>query len=275
MPRPIWNGSISFGLVNIPVKIYNATQKKALHFHQLRASDGCRIRLRRICENDEQEVANEEIVKGYELSSDRYVVVSEQELQNLNPKTSRSIDIEDFVELQQIDPLYYERSYYLFPDKGAAKAYKLLLTAMQTAKKTAIARIVLRNKQHLAAIRPAGNVLTLSTMFFAEEIVALDTIEGLPGEDISPTERELDMAEQLIKSLTATFNPQKYHDEYRAKILEMIENKAEGQQAVVSPEAEKGKGKVIDLMAALEASIASVKKQESPNKTRRKKTRAQ
>lgn len=275
MPRPIWSGSISFGLVNIPIKLFNATKKQTLHFHQLRAKDGCRIRLKRICENDEKEVANEEIVKGYELSSDRYVVISEQDLQNLSPKASRSIDIEDFVELEQIDPLYYQQSYYLVPDKGAGKAYTLLFTAMQNAKKTAIARIVLRNKQHLAAIRPANNVLTLSTMFFAEEIISIDTLEGLPDNELVPNERELAMAEQLITSLTSTFSPEKYHDEYREKVLEMIETKAEGQQTIAAPAADQVKGKVIDLMTALEASIASIKKQDTPTKTRRKKARAQ
>lgn len=274
MPRPIWSGSISFGLVNIPIKLYNATKKQTLPFHQLRASDGCRIRLKRICEVDGKEVANESIVKGYELSPDRYVVISEQELHNLNPKTNRSIDIEDFVDLQQIDPLYYEHSYYLVPDKGAAKAYALLLLSMHKSEKIAIARIVLRNKQHLAALRPSGSVLTLSTMFFADEIIARDNLEGLPAEDTKPTDRELDMAEQLIKSLTAAFNPQKYHDEHRQRILEMIEIKAEGQQTVVSQTVDEGKGKVIDLMAALEASIASVKKTDVSTKTRRQKARA-
>jgi len=274
LPRPIWSGSISFGLVNVPIKMYNSIKKKTLHFHQLRQSDGCRIRLKRVCATDDSEVANEQIVKGYEISPEQYVVVSQAELDALSPKASRSIDIEDFVQLEQIDPIYFEHSYYLVPDKGANKAYSLLLAAMKKSQRVAIARLVIRNKQYLTAIRPTERTLTLSTMYFADEIIAQTDIEGLPSLDSEPEKRELSIALQLIESLSTDFNPEKYHDEYREKVLAMIEKKAEGQQVISQPAAEQG-AKVIDLMAALEASLAAINKEKPPAKVRRKKARAQ
>ncbi|VBB08678.1 ku bact: ku protein [Lucifera butyrica] len=271
MPRPIWSGAISFGLVNIPVKLFNAVKKKTLHFHQLRRSDACRIRLKRVCALDDKEVPAEEIVKGYELSSNQYVVVTNEELEALSPEASRGIEIEDFVQWEQIDPVYFEHSYYLIPDKGAGKAYTLLLSAMQKTKKVALARFILRSKQYLAAIRPAENLLVLATMFFADEVVAREELNDLPA-SVEPPERELKMAEQLIESLASDFAPAKYQDEYREKVLAMIERKAEGEQTVTQPAAQE-KGKVIDLMAALEASLAAIKDTPAA-KPRRKKSRA-
>lgn len=278
MARPMWNGSISFGLVNVPVKMFTSVKRKTLHFNQLRASDGCRIRLKKVCSADGTEVASENIIRGYEISPERYVTITDEELQVLNPKTTRSIDIEDFVSLEEIDPIYFEQSYYLVPDKGAAKAYSLLFAAMKKTNKIAIARIVMRNKEYLAAIRPAGRALSLATMYFSDEIVSQDELEALP-EDIAPDERELTMAEQLINSLSAVFEPEKYHDEYREKVLDLIEKKAEGQTVTLQPAAPEG-GKVIDLMAALEASLKAMKKNDSqeaakPPRTRRKKAGAQ
>ncbi|WP_312524112.1 Ku protein [Anaerospora sp.] len=278
MARPMWNGSISFGLVNVPVKMFNSVKKKTLHFNQLRASDGCRIRLKKVCSNDGAEVESEDIIRGYEISPERYVTVTDEELQVLNPKTTRSIDIEDFVSLEEIDPIYFEQSYYLVPDKGAAKAYSLLFAAMKKTNKIAIARIVMRNKQYLAAIRPAGRALSLATMYFADEIVSQNDLEALPA-DIEPNERELTMAEQLITSLSSPFEPEKYKDEYREKVLDLIEKKAEGQTVTLQPAAPEG-GKVIDLMAALEASLKAMKKEDSPEsekpvRSRRKKASAQ
>lgn len=278
MARPMWNGSISFGLVNVPVKMFNSVKKKTLHFNQLRASDGCRIRLKKVCSSDGTEVESEDIIRGYEISPERYVTVTDEELQVLNPKTTRSIDIEDFVSLEEIDPVYFEQSYYLVPDKGAAKAYSLLFAAMKKTNKIAIARIVMRNKQYLAVIRPAGRALSLATMYFADEIVSQNDLEALP-EDIEPNERELTMAEQLITSLSSPFEPEKYKDEYREKVLDLIEKKAEGQTVTLQPAAPEG-GKVIDLMAALEASLKAMKKEgspesEKPARSRRKKASAQ
>ncbi|AIF52162.1 Ku protein [Pelosinus sp. UFO1] len=272
MPRPVWSGSISFGLVNIPIKLYNAVKKKTLHFHQLRKSDGCRIRLKRVCANDGSEVPNEEIVKGYEISPEQYVVLSSEEIENVYPKSSRRIQIDDFVRLEEIDPIYFEHSYYLTPDKGMEKAYSLLLFAMKKSQKTAIANFVLRNKQYIAAIRPTENAITLSTMFFSDEIIPQKELEDLPSIENEPDQRELTIALQLIESLSSNFAPEKYHNEYREKILSMIERKAEGQVITQQPAAEQG-GKVVDLMAALEASLAALKKK-TPAKTRRKKAHA-
>ena len=275
MKRPIWSGAITFGLVNVPVKLFSTVKRRTIRFNQLRKSDGCRIKQKKVCATDGVEVASQEIVKGYEVSPERYVVVTDEELSALSPRASRHIDIQDFVALDQIDPIYYVQSYYLVPDKGAAKAYSLLLTAMKKSNKVAIAKFVLRNKEYLSAIRPAANILSLSTMYFADEVISHTELEGLPQEEGEPSERELKVALQLVDSLTNDFEPAKYKDEYRDKVLHLIEDKAEG-QTVVSPEvAEDQKGKVIDLMAALEASLAAVKSNNQNSKVRKRKTRAQ
>ncbi|MCE5287076.1 MAG: Ku protein [Pelosinus sp.] len=275
MARPMWNGSISFGLVNIPIKLFNAVKRKTLHFNQLRKSDGCRIRLKKTCQNDGQEVANEDIVKGYEISPDRYVIVSAADLEALQPKTSRIIEIETFIHLDEIHPILYDQSYYLVPDKGAVKPYSLLFAAMQESKKVAIAKFTLRNKEYLAAIHPVGHALTLSTMFFANEIVDQTELEDLPSAETAVAKKELAIAMQLIDSLSSNFVHESYHDEYREKALAMIEKKAEGQEIVEQKaEAVPQKGKVIDLMDALEASLTALKKKPAA-KERRKKARAQ
>jgi DNA end-binding protein Ku len=257
MPRSIWTGAISFGLVNVPVKLYSAVSKKTVRFHQLHEADGVRIQQKRICPADGQEVAWEEIVKGYEISPDHYVVVTPEELEALDPKKTKTIDIEEFVDLEDIDPLYYDHPYYLLPGQGAAKPYKLLADAMKDANKVAIARVVIRTKEQLVAIRPVGDVLAMATMNFADEVVDPDSFDETPGEDVDTTKRELDMARQLIESLTASFDPEKFHDEYREAVLELIEKKAEGQEIVLQPVEEPEK--VPDLMAALEQSLAAAK----------------
>jgi DNA end-binding protein Ku len=274
MLRPIWNGAITFGLVNVPIKLYSTVRKRNVRFNQLRKSDGCRIQQKKVCATDGAEVANQEIVKGYEVSPDRYVVVTDEELSALSPRASRNIDIQDFVNLEQIDPIYYVQSYYLVPDKGAGKAYSLLLTAMKKSKKVAIARFVLRNKEYLSAIRPAKNMLSLSTMYFADEIVSQSELEGLPESEAEPADRELTVALQLVESLSNNFEPEKYKDEYRAKVLELIEDKAEGQTVVVEKAPENPKGKVIDLMAALEASLSAIKKDNHNKKSNERKRKA-
>jgi DNA end-binding protein Ku len=258
MPRSIWRGAISFGLVNVPVKLYSAVSKKTVRFNQLHDADGVRIQQKRFCPKDGEEVPYEHIVKGYEISPDRYVVITPEELEGLDPKKTRTIDIEDFVDLDEIDPLYYEHPYYLVPDTGATKAYKLLLTALTESNKVAIARVVIRSKEYLTAIRPADGVLTMETMLFADELVPTDELEELPDPDVEATEREVDMARQLIESLSTTFEPTKYRDEYRERVLDLIERKAEGQDVSIQPPSEEP-AKVPDLMAALEASLAEAK----------------
>jgi DNA end-binding protein Ku len=256
----MWSGAISFGLVNVPVKLYSAVSRKTVRFHQLNSKTGTRIAQKRVDPSTGDEVAYEDIVKGYELTKERYVVVTPEELEALDPEKSRTIDIEDFVDLVDIDPVYYDHPYYLIPDKGAAKAYGLLLGAMQESGKVAIARVVLRSKEQLVAIRPApGDVLMMETMIFADEVIAPEDIDDLPAaKDLKASDRELKMAQQLIDSLSADFTPEKYHDEYREKVLELIERKAAGEEIAVQPEAPKPT-KVPDLMAALEASLAAVK----------------
>jgi DNA end-binding protein Ku len=258
MPRSIWRGAISFGLVNVPVKLYSAVSKKTVRFNQLHDADGVRIQQKRVCPKDGEEVPYEHIVKGYEISPDRYVIITPEELEGLDPKKTRTIDIEDFVDLDEIDPLYYEHPYYLVPDTGATKAYKLLLTALTESNKVAIARVVIRSKEYLTAIRPADGVLTMETMLFADELVPTDELEELPDPDVEATEREVDMARQLIESLSTTFEPTKYRDEYRERVLDLIERKAEGQEVSIQPPSEEP-AKVPDLMAALEASLAEAK----------------
>jgi DNA end-binding protein Ku len=253
MPRSIWTGAISFGLVNVPVKLYSAVSKKTVRFHQLHAKDGVRIQQKRVCPADGEEVAYDEIVKGYEITPDQYVVVTPEELEAIEPRKTKTIDIEDFVDLEEIDPIYYDHPYYLLPGTGAAKPYKLLVTAMEDASKVAIARVVIRQKEQLVAIRPTGDILTMETMNFADEVVPHDKFDEAPDADVDTNKREVDMARQLIESLAAEFDPSKYKDTYRERVIELIERKAEGKEIAVQPVEEPQP--VPDLMAALEASV--------------------
>jgi DNA end-binding protein Ku len=262
MPRSIWSGAISFGLVNVPVKVYSAVSPKTVRFHQLNSKTGGRISQKRVDPQSGEEVPYEDLVKGYELTKDRYVVIKPEELEAIAPEKTRSIDIEDFVELDQIDPVYYDHPYWLAPDKGAAKAYGLLLEAMKESGKVAIARVVLRNKEHLVAVRPAGDALMMETMVFHDEVVSAENIDELvAATEAKTTAKEVKMAQQLIESLTTDFEPEKYQDEYREKVLELIERKAAGEEIAIQPEAA-APAKVPDLMAALEASLAAVKERQ-------------
>ncbi len=279
MPRAIWSGAISFGLVNVPVKLYSAVSRKTVRFHQLHEKDGVRIQQKRVCPEDGEEVAYDDIVKGYEISPGRHVVVTPEELEGVDPKKTRTIDIEDFVNLDEIDPIYYDAAYYLVPDKGADKAYNLLLQAMHDAGRVAIARVVIRTKEHLTAIRPTGDVLTMATMLFADEVVPADRLDELADKDEGASKRELDMARQLIDSLASDFEPDKYRDEYRERVLDLIERKADGEEIAVQPAEEPER--VPDLMAALEASISAARedggepqKQERASSSNGRKSRA-
>src|SRR5918992_1179671 len=239
MPRSMWSGAISFGLVNVPVKLYSAVSRKTVRFHQLNSKTGHRIAQKRVDSVTNEEIPYEDIVKGYELTKEHYVIITPDELEALDPEKTRTIDIEDFVDLDDIDPIYYDHPYYLIPDKGAAKAYGLLLNAMEESGKVAIARVVIRTKEQLVAIRPApGNVLMMETMIFADEVVPPDAIDELPdAKELKASERELKMAQQLIDSLSSSFEPERYQDEYREKVLELIERKAQGEEIAVQPEA--------------------------------------
>jgi DNA end-binding protein Ku len=274
MARAIWSGSISFGLLNVPVKLYSAVSKKSVSFRELRASDASRIRHKRVAESDGEEVPYEEIVKGYEIAPEQYVVLTREELEELDPKKTRAIEIQDFVDLDEIDPIYFDHPYYLGPDKGAERAYALLVKAMEDSRKVAVARFVLRNKESLAAIRPMDGVLTMATMRFADEVVSPKEIEEVvaDGATKKPEKRELEMAKALIDSLSSDFDAEKYRDEYREELLSMIERKAKG-ESVVQAESEAPKPtKAPDLMAALEESLAAVKGEDQKAKPRKRTT---
>jgi DNA end-binding protein Ku len=264
MARAIWTGSISFGLLNVPVKLYSAVSSRSISFRELRERDGSRIRHKKVAEADGEEVPYERIVKGYEVAPEQYVVLGKGELENLAPKKTKAIQIEDFVDLDEIDPIYFDRPYYLGPQPGAERAYALLVEAMSTQRKVAIARFVMRNRESLAAIRATGEVLTLATMRFADEVVPPEQLEGLLGdtEEVEPNQREVEMAKALIDSLAADFDPTAYKDEYREELLALIERKARGEELVTVDADAPKPTKAPDLMAALEQSLAAVKAEE-------------
>lgn len=243
--------------MNIPVKMYGAVKRKEVRFNQIHAKDGARIRYRKFCAAEDKEVPAEEIVKGYEISKEHYVTFTDEELDAADPVKTHTIDISDFVDLPAIDPMYFESPYYLVPEKTASKAYALLLTALKEQDKVAIGRFVFHSKEALVAIRAKDNTLLLSTMLFPDEIVGIEELEeatDLP----KPAAKELKMAEQLVEALSGDFEPSKYQDEHRKKILELIDRKAAGEEIVVQPAAKPKKA--TDLMSALEASLKAAKK---------------
>jgi DNA end-binding protein Ku len=271
MPRSIWTGAISFGLVSVPVKLYSAVNRKTVRFHQLNKTTGSRISQKRVDPTTGDEVPYEDIVKGYELSPDRYVVIEPEELDALDPVRTRTIDIEDFVELDQIDPIFYDHPYYLAPGPGGAKPYRLLLDAMRETGRVGVARVVIRSKEQLVAIRPMGDVLGMATMLFADEVVPADSLDDVPDADeVKTTKRELDIAKQLVDSLAEDFDPGKYHDSYREEVLALIERKAAGEQIAVAPAREEESAPVPDLMSALKASLDAVKSRDANGGTARK-----
>jgi DNA end-binding protein Ku len=259
MARAIWSGTISFGLLNVPVRMYSAVARRNIALREIRDSDSARIKHRRVAEGTDEEVPYENIVKAYELSPGQYVPLSKDEMAALAPEKTRAIDVQDFVDIEEIDPMYFDSPYYLGPADGAEKAYSLLAAAMENSGKAAIARFVFRNKEHLSAIRASDGVLTLTTMRFHDEVVPAGELDVLPDKKPKVAKREQEMAEQLIDSLSTEFDPNSYRDEYREQLLALIEQKAEGKE-IVAPEAEAPKEtKAPDLMAALEESIAAVK----------------
>ena len=259
MPRAMWKGAISFGLVTIPVALYPATEEKSLRFNQLHAKDGGRIRYRRVCSVCEQEVPYEEIVKGYEYEKDRYVTLTDEELEAVPVESSRTIDIERFVDLEEIDPIYFKKSYYLVPEEVGAKAYVLLREAMSRDGKVGIAKVSFRDKEHLATLRFRGKAFVLETMFWPDEIREAE------GVDVEATVRpqEVEMARQLIESLSGPFEPTAYRDEYRDKLLEIVERKIAGEEITVAAAEEASEG-VVDLMEALKRSVEAAKQRTKP-----------
>jgi DNA end-binding protein Ku len=261
MARAIWSGSISFGLVSIPVRLYSAVSRRTVRFNQIDSETGARVKQKRVSAVDGEEVPYERIVKGYELPSGEYVTISEEELAALDPEAARTIDIDEFVDLADIDPIFYDNAYHLVPDPATAKPYKLLANAMEEAGKVGICHFVMRSKQYLAAVRPKNGRLLLSTMVYADEIVQPDEIGGFDElDDVEMDEREQKMAEQLIATLEADFEPSKHTDTHREAVLDLIERKASGEATSVVAAPSAPSDTVVDLMAALEKSVAEAKK---------------
>lgn len=266
MPRPIWSGAISFGLVSVPVKLYPAVSQKDVSFHQIDKQSGSRIRYKRVSDKTGREIPYERIAKGYEISDDEYVVIDKQELEQFAPDATKRIDIEDFVDLADIDPISYEHTYYLSPDKGGDKAFALLRKAMDDTDKIGIGRVVIRTKQYLAAVRPYGKkAIALETMYFPDEIVDEEDIPGLPDRMPKVSDKELSMARKLVDSLATEFDPDKYHDEYRERVLDFLKKKAKGKTITIEEPGEETAA-VTDLMEALKASVEGKRKKARPKK---------
>jgi len=268
MPRAIWSGSISLGLVNVPVRLFSAVQRKDVHFHQLQESTGSRIRYKKVSESSGREVSSDHIVKGYELSKGNYVPVTDEDFEAVEPERTHTIEIEDFVALEEIDPLQFTNTYWIAPQdsNGASKAYALLREAMDKKGRVAVGRFVLRTKEHLALVRPVGNAMALHTMLYPDEVVAVSDIDGLPVRAKADA-RELKAAEQLVDALTVSWDPKKYRDTYREKLLDVIKRKAKGEEIVTEPREERAE--VVDLMAALEASIEASKSSKRRRRTKK------
>jgi DNA end-binding protein Ku len=256
MPRAMWKGAISFGLVTIPVSVYPATEEKTLRFNQLHDEDGGRIRMKRVCSVDGEEVGYDHIVKGYEYEKDHYVVLTDEDFDKVPVESSRAIDIQQFVDLEEIDPTMYKKSYYLIPEETGAKAYALLREAMTDENKVGIAKVAFRDKEHLAALRFKEDAFVLETMYWPDEIREADF--GDVDVDAKVRGQELEMAKSLIANLTADWNPEGFGDEYREALLQIVEAKIDGKEIEVV-EAEPT-AKVVDLMEALKASVAAAKK---------------
>jgi DNA end-binding protein Ku len=262
MPRTMWKGAISFGLVSVPVGLYTATEEKSLHFNQLHDEDFGRIKMQRVCSKCGQMVDFEHIVKGYEYEKDKYVVMTDEDFDAVPVESSKAIDIIQFVDLADIDPIYFQKSYYLIPEETGLKAYTLLRRAMQEDGRVAIAKVAFREKEHLAALRFKDNVFVLETMYWPDEIRAADF--EILDKRVQVRDQEVQMAKSLIDNLTEPFKPEAFKDEYREALLDIVEKKVAGEEIEVVPEPEPTK--VVDLMEALKASVEASKKKAAPKK---------
>jgi DNA end-binding protein Ku len=274
--RPIWKGSITFGLISIPVKLFSAVQEKSLKFNMLHDEEACpegggRIKLKRTCSACDQEAAWDDIVKGYEYTPGHYVTFSQEELRALDVDSIKAIDVVSFVPLTDIDPIYFNKTYYVAPDATGIKAYKLLADALEAEQQVGIAKVALREKEHLATIRLMDDVFVLETMHWPDEIRAAEFEELDKSVDVRDT--EVKMARQLIQQLSADFDPSQFQDEYRLQLEKLAEQKVEGKEVTVAAEPEEEPAKVVDLMEALKASVADAKKKkETPSASSKKKT---
>jgi DNA end-binding protein Ku len=260
MARPVWTGSISFGLVNVPVKAYTAVRDHDVHFNQLEKKTGARIRNKKVSEKSGKEVEADDIEMGFEIRKGRYVTFDKGELEELKPESTRAIDVTDFVDLEAVDPIYYERTYWLGPaDDAAKKAYSLLLAAMEDRAKVAIGTVVMRNKQYLAAIRPLDGALAMSTMRFADEVVPRSEVDGVPNRIAKPEPKALKLATQIVDSLAGDWKPERYHDTYAEELRARIDRKDRGKDVVEAAPAPDEGARILDLMDALEQSVSAAK----------------
>jgi DNA end-binding protein Ku len=274
MARPIWTGSISFGLVNVPVKAYTAVRDHDVHFHQLQKKTGSRIRNRKVAEKSGKEVEADDIEMGFEIEKGRYVTFSKDELNDLRPDSTRAIEVSDFVALDDVDPIYYERTYWLAPDGDAAKqAYQLLLAAMEDRERVGVGTVVMRNKQYLTAIRPLDGALALSTMRFADEVVPRSEIDEVPSRRSKPDAKAMKLATQIVDALAADWKPEQYHDTYAEELRDRIKAKDAGEEVVETEEPKKD-AEVLDLMEALQASVEASKANRSGKSSTKKKAPA-
>ena len=265
MPRSLWTGTISFGLVSVPVRMFSATESKELRFHFLDKRDLAPIGYDKVRRDTGEHVDNDEIVRGFEVEKGRYVPLEDEDLDRLDIELTKTIDICDFVDLEEIDPIYFRKAYYLLPQEGAEKPYRLLVRALEETGKVAIAKIVIRNKQHLAALRPWNGTLLLETMYYADEVRQPEQVDGKEG----LRKPEVEMAKSLVENLSDSFDPAKYDDTYRKELLELLRAKAEG-EPLPEPKAEEG-GEVVDLMAALRESVEKTQKKSSRSRKRARK----
>ena len=260
--RPIWSGTISFGLVSVPVRMYSATESKELRFHFLHRDDLTPIGYDKVRKDTGEHVDPDEVVRGFEIEKGRYVPIEDENLDRLDIELTHSIDICDFVDLGDIDPIYFRKAYYLLPQEGAEKPYRLLVQALEETGKVGIAKVVIRNKQHLAALRPYEGALLLETMYYSDEVRKPERVNG----DARLQKAEVDMAKSLVENLSDSFEPQKYDDEYRKELLDLVRAKAKGGKL---PEpAQEEEAEVVDLMAALRESVKETQKKRKPVKKR-------
>jgi DNA end-binding protein Ku len=263
--RPIWSGTISFGLVSVPVRMFSATESKELRFHFLHKDDLAPIGYDKVRKDTGEHVDPDDVVRGFEIEKGRYVPIEDEDLDRLDIELTHSIDICDFVDLDEIDPVYFRKAYYLLPDEGAEKPYRLLVKALEETEKVGIAKVVIRNKQHLAALRPYEGVLLLETMYYADEVRKPERVNG----NARLQKAEVEMAKSLVENLSDSFAPEKYDDTYRKELLDLIRAKAKGKKLPEPEEAEEGE--VIDLMAALRESVKETKKKRKQAKKRTRK----
>jgi DNA end-binding protein Ku len=262
MPRPIWSGTISFGLVSVPVRMFSATQSKELRFHFLDKHDLQPIGYDKVRRDTGEHVDDEDIIRGFEVEKGQYVPLEEEDLDRLDIELTKTIDILDFVDLDEIDPIYFRKAYYLAPQDGAEKPYRLLVRALEETGKVAIAKVVIRNKQHLAAVRPANGVLVLETMYYADEVREPEKVDGR----VQVRKPEVEMAKSLVENLSGKFDPKKYDDTYRKELLDLLRAKAKG-KPLPEPE-EEPEGEVVDLMTALRESVDRTKKSSGRKRSR-------